>query len=374
MKKLILIVLSLLIIASLAGCKPGGKPSETGDKETLAELYKVVKSEEGRWVSMIQANNYYLDFIEKDGKYLVQMIDHDFDKNTDTTKNYEAVDASFNKETSIYTVRLIEEGSADVNLVIHVDTKTVSKNELYAECVFKDNNSIYYIFEKYAQDDPEPLIDFFELVREDEGRWSQAAGPRDFYILFRLIDGKHMASLIEFDSSNYYFKELDYEVDGYDYNEAEKTFIVQLKGDSNYTLHVNVSNLDNMLISAENPFDGNKIIEYIFVEKDGVRSFISEGNKSIGFSDRYLPNFRLMPDGTFVFVENMASRFAVFGGTYTEDSNQIVMTLTEKEALKNSDMYKINQIVFKKQADGKLVLDTNLAISWSGDKFFQYLP
>ena len=373
MKKLILIVLSLLIIISLAGCKPEDKPSETGDKETLEELYKVVKSDEGRWVSMIQANNYYLDFIKQDGKYLVQMIDHDFDKNTDTTKNYEAVDVAFNKETGIYTVRLIEEGMSTVNLVIHVDTRSVAKNELYAECVFKDNNSIYYVFEKYAQDDPEPFIDFFELVREDEGRWSQAAGARDFFILFRLRDGKHMATLIEFNSDGYYFTELDYEVDGYDYNKADKTFTVDLKGEKNYTLHVNVSNIDNMLISAENPFDENKIIEYIFVPNDGTRYYISEGVEGVP-EGRYLPNFRLMPDGTFVFVENMANRFAIFSGTYQENSTQLILTLVEKEELKGSDMYEIEKIYFTKEADGTLVLETDIAISWHGNKFFQYMP
>lgn len=373
MKKLILIVLSLLIIVSLAGCKPGDKPSETGDKETLAELYKVVKSSQGRWISMIQSNNYYLDFIEKDGKYLVEMINHDFDTNTDTVKNYEAVDAAYNKETGIYTVDLVEVGQSSAKLVMHIDSKTAAANELYTECVFKNNESIYYVFDPYVQDDPEPLIDFFKLVKEDEGRWSQAAGAIDFHILFRLINGKHMATLIKFDKGGYFFTKLDYEVDGYVYNKETKTFTVDLKGDNNYTLHVDVSNVDNMLINAENPFDEDKIIEYMFIPNDGTRYFIHAGSDAIS-PDRYLPNFILRPDGTYLFIENMGNGFRMFSGTYQEDSTQLILKMENKEELGGATMSELEKVVFKKQADGTLVLNDDLAISWHGDKFYQYMP
>ncbi|MBQ1827133.1 MAG: hypothetical protein II126_04085 [Erysipelotrichaceae bacterium] len=368
MKKIITIVMALFVILSLSGCKPGDNPSINVDTKSLDEFYQVVRSGEGRWVAMIQSNNYYLNFVKQDGRYKVEMINHDFDTNLDTQKNYDAVDATYNKDTGIYSVRLIEEGLKTVNYVLHVDVRTIAKNELYAECVFINNENAYYNFESFSQSSANE--DFFKLMKEDKGKWAMGAQTKDFYIIFRNEGGKHIVKIIGFDSGPLYYIELVYGVSKVEYDQATKTYTVSLtNGVGGYVLHVDVSRIDESIIKAENQLDNNGVIEYMFVEFDGYRWFMAENLQDFQVYDRYLPTLRLLPDGYFGFTENVFNGFAHIDGTYVEDSEKIVLTVTDGEELKGHTQSEVKQIVFIKQADGKLRLDTDLCMCLKGTLF-----
>ncbi|MBQ4253626.1 MAG: hypothetical protein II712_02240, partial [Erysipelotrichaceae bacterium] len=84
---------------------------------------------------------------------------------------------------------------------------------------------------------------------------------------------------------------------------------------------------------------------------------------------RYLPTLRLLPDGYFGFTENVFNGFAHIDGTYVEDSEKIVLTVTDGEELKGHTQSEVKQIVFIKQADGKLRLDTDLCMCLKGTLF-----
>ncbi|MBR0137746.1 MAG: hypothetical protein IJM15_04990 [Erysipelotrichaceae bacterium] len=375
MKKLLTIVMALFVILSLTGCKPKD-PEIVVNKEALAEFYKTVKSSDGRWIEMIQEQNNYIDFYEKDGDYLVDMINFNFDTNTETKKNYEAIDATYNKDTGIYAVKLIEDGMKTVNLILHVDVRKVDKNELSAECVFRDNEIGYYIFEKYGTE-TQPKEDFYKLIREDQGRWVMGANTTDWYVIFRNENGKHLVSLIEFNQGSLSYKELIYEVKSYA-NDGD-IYTLSLQGNDSLTLHVDTSKASEGIIKCENVHVNEENFEYSFVEKDGMRWYMAEGLEDWGLGvgenlmDRYYPTLRLLPDGGWMLAENVFEGLVWISGSYTEDDAKIVLTVTDGEDLKGHKGYGTKQIVFLKQADGKLVMDTDLCMCFKGLKFHKIL-
>lgn len=377
MKKFLTVLIVMMMAFSFAGCEPKKPQPDEGAKAALEEFYKKMKYDEGRWVSMLQQHNYYIEFTKENDTYGVNLIDWNMDlepgKDKETIK-YEAVDVSYDETTKVYQLRLMEEGLQNVNFILHVGAKNLDKDEIYAEIIFMGEEKGYYTFEKNGSETVnKEEDDFFKLMKEDQGMWCTSIGDRDFYICFHKENGKHMVSLIEFDYGYYQYEDVLHEAVKVSYDQNTRTYTVDLMEEGidivNYILHVNATKIKDNIIIAENIHDGDQKTEYIFREKDGIRWYMWK-NEEI---DSYFPTLRLLPDGGFSFTENVYEGFVTVTGTYTENDTEIVCKVIDKEDIKGFTGYNVNDYIFEKTADGNLILRTDICMSRIGCKFIKIM-
>ena len=189
---------------------------------------------------------------------------------------------------------------------------------------------------------------FYKLIRYDEGKWSFPGQSKDWGLVFYIKDGQYWVDMTETAEGNVTHDY--YQVMGITTNAEKKVYTLRLQEEGidnvNFILHVDTSRLSDNYIYAECIYDGEKVTEYIFVQKAEedplnmetvYRQMLNVDTVWAHNTDSglYFLSFN-RKDGNYWCVmtslkgyEVINDRYHIVDGSYDKENNQYVLRLQE---------------------------------------------
>ncbi|MBR0385629.1 MAG: hypothetical protein IJI05_03685 [Erysipelotrichaceae bacterium] len=209
------------------------------------------------------------------------------------------------------------------------------------------------------------LIDFLKAMGYETGRWACPVQAGSYYLDF-YSDGRAMVAMIDDVES---MQEDLYEIKKVTYSAKNHMYTAYLQEEGldniNFLLHVDVERLSLGYIMAENIWDEEKVVEYIF---ETITLVARYELRDPDVNDMYRPYVEFYSDGTFVFYENLYEGMGFIYGRYDVFENTYDCYVGENGDLQGYAGYDVKQFSFKSSGSG-IVLQQDLCYSRKGSVF-----
>ncbi len=219
------------------------------------------------------------------------------------------------------------------------------------------------------------ITDFMNLMMSDLGKWECPAQYNDYFLEFSYSTGRPLVDMSKRNMDDDKTTHLLAEIGSVTYNKEQSLYTAKLLDYdvplAYKELHVEVSAIGEGFIHAENIYDDNRTVEYIFSadsnEIIGVESDVWV-MKDEDLIDDYKPTLSLDSAGYFSFRENLYSGMGHIWGVYEESDTQIACTVysIDYAGYAGDNVY---YIVFEKTSPTTLTLQTEICYSHVGSVF-----
>ena len=353
MKKILIMVFVVLMM--LCGCTPSQSPGGSGETNVDAKwLIESLNYDKGYYSTADQKTRVF--FKERNGDILIRQYNEE--------DEIEYLINKVTKKDNVYTLTVtgsVSESSKYYVKEFHLDAGGITEGKIKLENLFKNESDRTDVFTFFGyQANEKDLTVISDILMEGSGKWVCAGQFETQYIYMK--DGLIYMESTESGSKQYIYKPVTYSVDG-------TVYAISFDSSDGFILHVDIANMADTRITAENRFRDDIIAEYDLVvdmdESMKPRVYVMVDSE---LNPEYLPTLTLYADNSFNFKENVYEGMATITGHWVEKDGYIVLYLTDKHELEGYAGY-LQQEIGMKIVDGGLKMENDLCYSQNGAFF-----